>query len=386
MPKLLGTSRRVALIVGVNLLLLASPVAMAQQDHSGRPLGSRYAPTTQTGPVSAIAAESQVIEGGKILARVNGEIVLAGEILPQVNEWFAKNGAQIPESQLPTLRRQAMQSALNQLIETKLLYSEFRRSVPEERMPDIEERLAERFDSLQLPKLLEGMNAASPAELDVKLRKIGSSIEGQRRAFGERAIAQQWFSQQIDRNVEISHTELLDYYQKHLPDYELESRARWEEIMVRFDRFATKQEAEQKICDLGNEVLIRRASLSEVAKKHSHGFTADEGGRHDWTAQGVLASKTMDRTLFGLPIGSLSPILEDKTGYHIIRVTEREEAGRTPFVEAQAKIRDTLRRENINSQMKSYLAKLRRNARVWTLFEGEKRPELGRQPDRNVRR
>jgi len=337
-------------------------------------------------PVGQAAAESQVIEGGKIIARINGEIVLAGEILPQVDEWLSKNGAAIPESQLPMVRRQAIKSALNQLIETKLLYSAFRFSVDKERMPDIEERLSERFDSLQLPKLLEDMNVASPAELDTELRKFGSSLDDKRRAFGERAIAQQWLSQQIDRDVEISPAELLEYYQKHLPDYELESRTRWEEIMVRFDRFATKQEAEQKICDLGNEVLIRGASLSEVAKKHSHGFTADEGGRHDWTTQGALASKTMDEALFGLPIGSLSPVLEDKTGYHIIRVTEREEAGRTPFVEAQAKIRDTLRREKINNQVKNYLAKLRRDARVWTLFEGEKQPELGQAMDKNVRR
>ena len=40
-----------------------------------------------------------------------------------------------------------------------------------------------------------------------------------------------------------------------------------------------------------------------------------------------------------LPIGSLSPILESETGLHIIRVVERRQAGRTPFLDVQNEIR-----------------------------------------------
>ena len=70
---------------------------------------------------------------------------------------------------------------------------------------------------------------------------------------------------------------MFDYYQKHLHDYDYKAKARWEELMVRFDRFATKGEAWQALVDMGNQVL-HGAPFAEVAKARSQGPTADQGG------------------------------------------------------------------------------------------------------------
>ena len=42
--------------------------------------------------------------------------------------------------------------------------------------------------------------------------------------------------------------------------------------------------------------------------------------------QGRLVCEALDQALFTLPVGKLSPIIEGPTGFHIVRVTEREEA------------------------------------------------------------
>ena len=41
--------------------------------------------------------------------------------------------------------------------------------------------------------------------------------------------------------------------------------------------------------------------------------------------------------------------IESEQGFHIVRVLERKEAGRTPFTEAQAKIREKLEAEQKRS-------------------------------------
>ena len=143
--------------------------------------------------------------------------------------------------------------------------------------------------------------------------------------------------------------------------------ARWEKLTVRFDRCASKQEAWAALGNMGNEVL--RAPLQAVAHRQSQGIDAAEGGYHDWTSCGSLASETLDQAIFTLPVGRLSERLEDSEGFHIVRVIERTEAGRVPFEQAQFDIKETLRKEHIKSQITTYVAKLKQEIPVWNLLE-----------------
>ena len=65
----------------------------------------------------------------------------------------------------------------------------------------------------------------------------------------------------------------------------------------------------------------------------------------------------------------MSSILEDGDTLHIVRVTERAEAGRTPFIDAQVGIRGKLLAERKNNEMDSYLQRLRDRTPVWTIFD-----------------
>ena len=78
----------------------------------------------------------------------------------------------------------------------------------------------------------------------------------------------------------------------------------------------------------------------------------------------------IDEALFTLQVGQMSPILDSDDGFHIVRVLERKEAGRKPFTEVQPDIRDKLKDERFQAGIGKYLAKLRRDARIWTAFTG----------------
>ena len=113
------------------------------------------------------------------------------------------------------------------------------------------------------------------------------------------------------------------------------------------------------------------APLKAVAQRQSQGIDATEGGYHDWTSRGSLASETLDQAIFTLPVGRLSERLEDSEGFHIVRVIERTEAGRVPFEQAQVDIKETLRKEHIKSQITAYVAKLKQEIPVWTAFDDQ---------------
>ena len=122
---------------------------------------------------------------------------------------------------------------------------------------------------------------------------------------------------------------------------------------------------------MGNEVLGGRP-FAEVAKTRSEGPTAAVGGSFGWTGKGSLASKKLDEAIFSLPVGELSAIIEDGEAIHIVRVTKREEAGRTPFLEAQVEIRSKILDDRRRVAVDDYLGKLRARTPVWTVFDDAK--------------
>jgi len=169
---------------------------------------------------------------------------------------------------------------------------------------------------------------------------------------------------------EVTHEQMAACYREHPAEFDHAGRARWQQLTIHFSQSPDKAEAYRAIAELGNQVLGGK-DFGEVAQAGSHGTAARNGGQREWTNQGSLASPALDQALFSLPVGQLSPILEDDQGFHIVRVLERQDAFRTPFHEAQVAIRKKIREEREKKQQETYLAKLREKTPVWTAFDGK---------------
>jgi hypothetical protein len=341
-------------------------------------------------------ADATSLDGCQIIARIDNQVVLACEMLWHVNFLIEQNQDQIPPHEIPRLREQLLKRELAASLDHKLLYGEFRRNVPAENMPRIEESLLEHFQEREIPKLMKQLQVNNQQDLERELVRLGSSLADARRSFNEKAIAGEWIQSKVKINEEVSPDQLMQYYQEHLADYEYPAQARWEELMIRKDRFKDSREAYAEIARLGNEVCqrdkahgMRGPAFADIAKAKSDGFTAKDGGIQDWTSKGALKATSIDQALFSLPLGQMSPqILESDEGFHIVRVLERKEAGREPFTEVQGKIRDKLKDERFRSAIEQYLARLRREARIWTAFTGNVSADVlqGRKPDQTQAR
>ncbi len=341
-------------------------MAPAKPQHP--PADSGAAAEAQFDTGSEVVAELELCEGAQPLATVGSAWILAGEILGSVNDILKMNADRIPKGQLEEQRNLLIRQKLTERIQTKLIYQDARRTIPEENYPMIEEKLGEFFAEKELPALMKRASATSPQDLEARLQALGTSVGQEKRAFMERALAQQWVQEQVKTNEEISHEQMLAYYHGHLADYEYPAQARWEQLMVRFSSHPDKQAAHAAIAEMGNQVL-RGVPLAEVAKARSEGPLAKEGGQRDWTSKGSLVSKVLDDAIFGLPVGRLSRIIEDEQGLHIVRVIERKEAGRTPFLEAQVGIREKIREQRRRDKLEEYLARLKEEIPVWTVFD-----------------
>ena len=357
---------------------------------------------------AAGVSESAAVRAGRrhdgrrrqVLARVFKEVVLAHDLEGGFEEFFDQIKGRIPEDQVEPQRtqiEQEMKAGLRQLqehvndadpgsfvdpqrrailqqlirkqVEAKLIYLDFRDTVPKDNLPNIEQMLNRQFDQSQLPVLLKRENVQSREELEHKLRAKGSSLDRERRIFNEKLIGYQWIHEQVKVDKEVTHEQMLDWYQSHLAEFEKPAKTRWEELMISFSRHENREEAYAAIAALGNQVLAG-APLADVAKARSDGSTAAKGGVRDWTTKGSLVAAELDQAVFSLPPGRLSPIIESKSGYHIVRVIERP--GRQPHAvpgQRRRKSRTRSSSDRLNKQSQEFLENLRKKYPVWTIFD-----------------
>lgn len=315
---------------------------------------------------------SYSVDNATIVARIDGEAVLAGELLDVINERLAENDDRVPKDPAAQeqLRQQLMRNMLPGLLDTKMIAQQARKKIPKENLPKVEGELVKEFDKEYLGKMIEQHGLDNRAELDHKFQKWGTTLARVRKSHMEGLLARKWMFMQLKLNEEITRDEMLDYYRAHAAEYEHEAKARWEQLTVKVSAAQPKATAYAKLAQLGNQ-LLAGANFAELAKAHSEGSTAADGGQHNWTTRGSLKSTVIDAALFSLPVGALSPILEDATGFHIVRVLEREEAGREPFEEAQPAIRLAIREQRFQAHRTKYVEKVRGECQLWTMYDDE---------------
>lgn len=315
---------------------------------------------------------SKLLESAQIVAKVGPEVILASDVIHLVLEYLLTNEqfAQLSGEEREQAKAYLAKQCLGAVVQAKLWVISARREIPPEKLTELETLTNKSFDTEQLPGKLKRFKVGSRSELDAKLHQEGTSIQAMRRGYFERSLASLWRRRQTDDDSEITHENMLTYYRDHAKDYEITPRARWEHLMVRFDRFDSKGAAYQSLASLGNQ-LQRGATLTALAKAHSHDPSASDGGQHDWTTKDSLVSTVLDEAIFGLPVGQLSQILEDEQGFHIVRVLERQDLKRKAFTDVQKEIKGKIRDQRAQEKAEAYVEKLRREIPVWTILDSQ---------------
>jgi parvulin-like peptidyl-prolyl isomerase len=368
---------------------------------------ARREPAMPAGVASIRDAEGNSIDNARIVAVVGNQSIQAGEIQAIVNQMISvmlegKSESEISAADRESyaaMRERLFRTQLQSEIQIKLIYLDFVRTIPEKnKIPEILKNVNVKFEQelnewrekvaktpkdeitrrmqenatlTRLSLLMAHAGAESLGELEGILRKLGSSLERELRSYAEFKIAHEMRRRNAKTNTEITHEQMLDHYREHREEYAITAKARWEQLSIHFNRCSSREEALQRIAELGNAVYLGGAALSNVARKESHDSFADKGGYHDWTSQGSLASGQLDQAIFSLPLNRLSEIIEDERGVHIIRVLERTEAGYEPFESVQESLREKIKNERLVKELTQYVERLQKTTYIWTVFDGE---------------
>ncbi len=333
----------------------------------GVPLPPNAGLPTPPGPV----AEIRRLDDVEILAQVGSSWILARDIRLGVAEVLEEQMASISPRQLPVVERMATVRILDQMIETRLLYLAAKQRIPAERWAAIEKQLSAVFEKEELPRRIKQGKFSSLEEYKAKLERLGSSLEHERRLFTERAIASQWLLHAIGPIAEPDPAELFAYYRDHLHEFETPAQARWEEVWVTLPRYSSGEESWAKLAAVGN-MLLHGLPLEEALARQASEPPRCEGTRRDWMPlDSPLIDPIVQQAVLHLPEGAWSEIFRSGNRLYIVRVLERKQPARIPFTEAQAQIRKRILEERRRQRIQSYLAELRAQTTVWTVFDGD---------------
>ena len=113
------------------------------------------------------------------------------------------------------------------------------------------------------------------------------------------------------KNEEISPItpdEIKAYYVSHETEFT-------QPKMVKFSQIVTHSEDEAKAL---RKRLLKGEHLDELARQYSTAPEAEDGGEVGWISQDAL-DESMDKVIFSLPVGEISPVVKTPYGYHIFQ-------------------------------------------------------------------
>ena len=95
-------------------------------------------------------------------------------------------------------------------------------------------------------------------------------------------------------------------------------------ILLRLNEIRSDEDAEQKLIELRDRVLLGGVEFGELAKQFSEDVSSSRGGDLGWLADGQTVP-VFEQTMSRLSIGEVSVPVKSTFGWHLIQVTDRRD-------------------------------------------------------------
>ncbi len=161
---------------------------------------------------------------------------------------------------------------------------------------------------------------------------------------------------EVISDISISDAEAEEYYNNNKSQYQVTEQKKVSHIL-----FDDQAKAEEILTQINNG-----ADFAEMAKEHSTGPTAENGGDLGFvTADEQGLDKTFRDAAMQLEVGEVtSEPVETQFGYHIIKVTDQKEASTKEFADVKDDIKSQLSSQKENQAWSDFVQGLREEAEI----------------------
>ena len=157
---------------------------------------------------------------------------------------------------------------------------------------------------------------------------------------------------ELVKDIKVEDNEVHEYYELHKREFLQPERVQVSQILL---------ETEEKAIEILKQLeTASEEEFREVARKESSGPEASKGGKMGLFKPGQLPFD-MEKVVFSLKEGEVSPVVESSYGYHIFRLDRRYEPDLVPESEAAPDIKMRLLDQKIKQALAQNLEELKRS-------------------------
>ena len=330
--------------------VLATVSACSQADSTKTEEAEVDAPkTTETAPVAMPAKPT-------VAVTVNGVPLASSELAMMVQANMSRQGippqmmAQIP----PEFRKNIEQNAMNQFIDTSLLFEEAKKRNYSATDAEIEENITK-----------IKVNIGPGSTLEEALAKAGITLEKLRSDIIKDTTTRKLYEAETADVPEPTEKAVSDFYTENADKFTSEESVNASHILVKVEQTATEEEkaaAKKKIEDL-HAKAVSGEDFAELAKANSDCPSKEKGGDLGNFGRKKMTPK-FEEAAFAQKVGEIGEIVETPFGYHIIKVTEHKEGEATPIEEVSPQIKEWLQMQAKNKKIMALAATLRESAKI----------------------
>jgi parvulin-like peptidyl-prolyl isomerase len=327
-----------------------------------RPLGLLDQPPERTAEVAGGEPAA------RIAATVNGEAILSEEVLGAAYAALNDiNRRGVPEPERSEKVKEALAASLNQLVEREVVlqdaFDRLSRVNGGKYLAKLKEAAAKEFEKGWLKPMLEGNKVKTREELRELLLGQGMSLDMVQRNWERNFMSVEYLRGRVFPLLErISYAQILDYYKQHGDEFKVEDAVEWQDLFVDAGRHPDRAAARRFAETLAQRVRDGE-NFARLIEQFDNGDSSLRHGAGVGSKRGEISPREAEPVLLALTDGEVGPLIELGSGFHVVRLVKRVHAGKMPFDEkVQKQIRDKLRNEIGNREMKRVVADLKRKA------------------------
>jgi peptidyl-prolyl cis-trans isomerase D len=158
----------------------------------------------------------------------------------------------------------------------------------------------------------------------------------------------------VGESIQVSDTQVLSYYNSHQDQFRTKERVKARHILV---SILNKPPAEVPKLKAKAEDLLKQiragADFAKLAEQNSDDKTsAVKGGDLGWVTRGQMVPEFENAT-FALKAGQIGDLVTTNYGFHIVQVTEKEDAHLRPLEEVRSEIVTGIKGQTLNDRMQA---------------------------------
>ncbi len=300
-----------------------------------------------------------------VVVTVNGvditESKVQALIAPELEKMAAKDWSKLPPAFAEQYKKQIRQQALENLIVEQLLDAKVKQAKIE---------VAEEEVMGQIGKIASGQTP--PLSLDdfkKKIEEYGRSYDELKQQIRKGLGYQKLMESQLEGKIKVTEEDAKKHYSENQKEFETPDQVRASHILIdlkptaaNVDPNEAKAQAQAKAQNL-LEQIKGGADFAELAKTHSSCPSSAKGGDLGFFGRGDMV-EPFEKAAFSLEPGQISDVVETKFGYHIIKLTDRKNAGITTFEQAKETIVNQLTQKKRFELAREFVESLKAKAKI----------------------